>query len=122
MAHMPEYSMPQKDLANGLSTMILYGCLHFQDLRGMEKTSRWDGTDGDVTRIADRRPSTSQKGASTVHSSLVACLSGAGFLCERGTSDKMQGAVKEKKASHNQPIAQLLSEAPMSLSAIARTN
>jgi hypothetical protein len=54
-AHMPMYLMPKQDLACGLGTVILYRFLHFQDLRSMEKTSRWDGTDGDAKRIDDRR-------------------------------------------------------------------
>jgi hypothetical protein len=53
VAHMPMYLMPKQDLIGGIGTVILYRCLHFQDLRSMEKTSRWDGTDSDAKRIAD---------------------------------------------------------------------
>ncbi len=45
------YLMPKQELVRGLGFMILYRFLHFQDLRSMEKTSRWDGTAGDVKRM-----------------------------------------------------------------------
>ncbi len=49
--HMLMYLMLKQEWVRGVGSMILYRFLHFQDLRSMEKTSRWDGTAGDIKRM-----------------------------------------------------------------------
>jgi hypothetical protein len=44
------YLAPKQELVRELGSMILYSFLHFQGLWNMERTSRRDGTAGDVRR------------------------------------------------------------------------
>ncbi len=78
----------------------------------MEKTSRWDGTAGDVRRMTSTRGLHGSRRDGNVSSRPNACLRGARILWKRGTSDKIQGSVKNK-ATYNQLIVLLLPDAPV---------